>query len=142
MDKLYWLLIVSVATVISGSMIIFQLESGQPDSQINSRLDAAWWAVSTITTVGYGDMVPVTDAGKIMAIFFMTFGLAILAIFLSSVGTRFYKHQFEKNDNNLTLIQEKFFERMDDLEKNQEKLQNDLRDLIEKLKTIKQIKEI
>jgi voltage-gated potassium channel len=134
MDKLYWLLIASVAIVISGSMIIFQLESGQPDSQINSRLDAAWWAVSTITTVGYGDMVPVTDAGKIMAIFFMVFGLSVLAIFLSSVGTRFYKHQFEKNDNNLTLIQEKFFERMDDLEKNQEKLQSDLRDLIEKLK--------
>ena len=134
MDKLYWLLIASIAIVISGSTVIFHLESGQPDSQINSRLDAAWWAVSTITTVGYGDMVPVTDAGKIVAIFFMIFGLTILAIFLSSVGTRFYKHQFEKNDNNLTLIQEKFFERMNDLEKNQEKLQNDLRDLFEKLK--------
>ena len=134
MDKLYWLLIASVAIVISGSMIIFQLESGQPDSQINSRLDAAWWAVSTITTVGYGDMVPVTDAGKIMAMFFMLFGLTILAIFLSSVGTRFYKHQFEKNDDNLTLVQKKVFERMDDLAKNQEKLQSDLRDLIEKLK--------
>jgi len=134
MDKLYWLLIASIAIVLSGSTVIFQLESGQPDSQINSRLDAAWWAVSTITTVGYGDMVPVTDAGKIVAIFFMIFGLTILAIFLSSVGTRFYKHQFEKNDNNLTLIQEKFFERMNDLEKNQEKLQSDLRELIEKLK--------
>jgi voltage-gated potassium channel len=134
MDKLYWLLIASVAIVITGSTAIFQLESGQPDSQINSRLDAAWWAVSTITTVGYGDMVPVTDAGKIVAIFFMIFGLTVLAIFLSSVGTRFYKQQFEKNDNNLTLTQKKFFERMDDLEKNQEKLQNDLRDLIEKLK--------
>ena len=134
MDKLYWLLIASVSIVISGSTVFFHLESGQPDSQINSRLDAAWWAVSTITTVGYGDIVPVTDAGKILAIFFMTFGLAILAIFLSSVGTRFYKHQFEKNDKDLTLVQKKVFERMDDLEKNQEKLQSDLRDLIEKLK--------
>jgi voltage-gated potassium channel len=134
MDKLYWLLIASVVITIFGSTIIFHLESGQPDSQINSRLDAAWWAVSTITTVGYGDVVPVTDAGKIMAIFFMTFGLAILAIFLSSVGTRFYKDQFEKNEQGLTLVQKKFFERMDDLEKNQEKLQSDLRDLIEKLK--------
>ena len=134
MDKLFWLLIASIVIVFSGSTAIFHLESGQPDSQINSRLDAAWWAVSTITTVGYGDMVPVTDAGKIMAIFFMIFGLTILAIFLSSVGTRFYKLQFEKNDNNLTLIQEKFFERMNDLEKNQEKLQSDLRELIEKLK--------
>ena len=120
--------------IISGSIVIFHLESGQPDSQINSRLDAAWWAVSTITTVGYGDMVPVTDAGKIMAIFFMLFGLAVLAIFLSSLGTIFYKRQFEKNETGLTLIQEKYFKRMDDLEKNQEKLQSDLRELIEKLK--------
>ena len=120
--------------IISGSIVIFHLESGQPDSQINSRLDAAWWAVSTITTVGYGDMVPVTDAGKIMAIFFMLFGLAILAIFLSSLGTIFYKRQFEKNETDLTLIEEKLFERMDDLEKNQEKLQSDLRELIKKLK--------
>ena len=120
--------------IISGSIVIFHLESGQPDSQINSRLDAAWWAVSTITTVGYGDMVPVTDAGKIMAIFFMLFGLAILAIFLSSLGTIFYKRQFEKNETDLTLIEEKLFERMDDLEKNQKKLQSDLRELIEKLK--------
>ena len=88
--KLYFLLIASVGVIISGSIVIFHLESGQPDSQINSRLDAAWWAVSTITTVGYGDMVPVTDAGKIVAIFFMVFGLTVLAIFLSSIGTRFY----------------------------------------------------
>jgi voltage-gated potassium channel len=132
--KLYFLLIASVGVIISGSIVIFHLESGQPDSQINSRLDAAWWAVSTITTVGYGDMVPVTDAGKIMAIFFMLFGLAVLAIFLSSLGTIFYKRQFEKNETDLTLIEEKLFERMDDLEKNQEKLQSDLRELIEKLK--------
>jgi voltage-gated potassium channel len=134
--KLYFLLIASVGVIISGSIVIFHLESGQPDSQINSRLDAAWWAVSTITTVGYGDMVPVTDAGKIMAIFFMLFGLAILAIFLSSLGTIFYKRQFEKNETDLTLIEEKLFERMNDLEKNQEKLQSDLRELIEKLKQI------
>jgi voltage-gated potassium channel len=134
--KLYFLLIASVGVIISGSIVIFHLESGQPDSQINSRLDAAWWAVSTITTVGYGDMVPVTDAGKIMAIFFMLFGLAVLAIFLSSLGTIFYKRQFEKNETDLTLIEEKLFERMDDLEKNQEKLQSDLRELIEKLKQI------
>ena len=132
--KLYFLLIASVGVIISGSIVIFHLESGQPDSQINSRLDAAWWAVSTITTVGYGDMVPVTDAGKIMAIFFMLFGLGILAIFLSSLGTIFYKRQFEKNETDLTLIEEKLFERMDDLEKNQEKLQSDLRELIKKLK--------
>ena len=133
MDKLYFLLIASIAIVIIGSMLILSIESGQPNSQINSELDAVWWTVTTITTVGYGDIVPVTDAGKIMAIFYMIFGLTILAIFLSSLGTKFYKQQFEKNEEELTLTQEKFFQRMDNLEKNQKKLQSDLRELIEKL---------
>lgn len=132
-DKLYFLLIASIAIVISGSMLILSIESGQPGSQINSELDAVWWTVSTITTVGYGDIVPVTDAGKIMAIFYMIFGLTILAIFLSALGTKFYKQQFEKNEKDLSLTQEKFFQRLDDLEKNQKKLQNDLRELIKKL---------
>ena len=105
-----------------------------PGSQINSGLDAVWWTVSTVSTVGFGDIVPVTDAGKIMAIFFMIFGISILGIFLSVSGTRFYKRQFEKDKKEISKIQEKYFQRMNDLEKNQKELQKDLRELIEKLK--------
>ena len=105
-----------------------------PGSQINSGLDAVWWTVSTVSTVGFGDIVPVTDAGKIMAIFFMIFGISILGIFLSVLGTRFYKRQFEKDKKEISKIQEKYFQRMNDLEKNQKELQKDLRELIEKLK--------
>jgi voltage-gated potassium channel len=133
-DKLYSLLITSAVVIVTGSILILTIESGKPGSQINSELDAVWWTVSTVSTVGFGDIVPVTDAGKIMAIFFMLFGISILGIFLSVLGTRFYKRQFEKNENDLTLTQEKFFQRIDDLEKNQKELQKDLRDLIEKLK--------
>ncbi len=46
-------------------------------------LDAVWWTVATVTTVGYGDVVPVTDTGKIVAIFYMFFGIGVLALFLS-----------------------------------------------------------
>jgi voltage-gated potassium channel len=133
-DKLYSLLIISVVVVIAGSMLILTIESGQPGSQINSGLDAVWWTVSTVSTVGFGDIVPVTDAGKIMAIFFMIFGISILGIFLSVLGTRFYRNQFEKDEKELTKIQEKYFQRMNNLEKNQKELQKDLRELIEKLK--------
>ena len=65
------------------------------NTQINSFLDAVWWTVSTVTTVGYGDIVPVTDAGKIMAIFYMIFGIGVLAISLSVLGTRIYKTKIE-----------------------------------------------
>ena len=109
MDNLYSLLIVSVAVVIAGSMLILAIESGQPGSQINSGLDAVWWTVSTVSTVGFGDIVPVTDAGKIMAIFFMIFGISILGIFLSVLGTRFYKSQFEKDEKNFQRFKKNIF---------------------------------
>jgi voltage-gated potassium channel len=142
MNLLFSLLIASAMLVIIGSLAIYSVESGHPDSQINSMLDAVWWTVATVTTVGYGDVVPVTEIGQIVAIFYMFFGIGILALFISVLGTKFYKRRFEKEEKEISHAQKLILARMDDLEKNQENLQKDLRDLIEKLKTIKHIKEI
>jgi len=134
MDKLLSFLLVAAGVIISGSFVIFSVESQHPDSQINSMLDAVWWTVATVTTVGYGDIVPVTDTGKIVAIFFMFFGIGTLAIFFSVLGTRYYKSKFEKEEKDISHAQKLILDRMDDLEKNQEKLQKDLRELVDQLK--------
>jgi len=136
MNKLFYLLFTAAGIIVIGSLVIFSVESQHPDSQINSMLDAVWWTVATVTTVGYGDIVPVTDTGKIVAIFFMFFGIGVLAIFLSVLGTQFYKRRFETEEREFTDYQKLVLQRIDDLEKNQEKLQKDLRDLIEKHKEI------
>jgi len=134
MNKLFYLLLAAAGIIVIGSFVIFSVESQHPDSQINSMLDAIWWTVSTVTTVGYGDIIPVTDAGKIVAIFFMFFGIGVLGIFLSVLGTQFYKRRFEKEEKDISHAQRLILDRMNDLEKNQEKLQKDLRDLIDELK--------
>jgi len=133
MNKLFYLLLTAAGTIVIGSFVIFSVESQHPDSQINSMLDAIWWTVATVTTVGYGDIVPVTDTGKIVAIFYMFFGIGVLAIFLSVLGTMFYKRRFEKEEKDISHAQRLILDRMDDLEKNQEKLQKDLKNLIDKL---------
>ena len=133
MNKLFYLLLIAARVITSGSFVIFSVESQHPDSQINSMLDAIWWTVSTVTTVGYGDIVPVTETGKIVAIFFMFFGIGILALFISVLGTQFYKNRFAKDEKEISHAQKLILDRMDDLEKNQEKLQKDLGDLVEKL---------
>jgi len=132
-DKLISLLIGAGVMVIFGAMVMFYLESGHPDSEIDSWLDAIWWAAATVTTVGYGDLVPVTDAGRIIAIFYMFFGVTVLGISLSVLATRYYKQKFE-DSKQINHGQKLILEKINDLEKNQEKLQSDLRDLIEKLK--------
>ena len=96
MDRFFLFLIVTAIIISIGSIAIFYIESPNENTQINSFLDAVWWTVSTVTTVGYGDIVPVTDAGKIMAIFYMIFGIGVLAISLSVLGTRIYKTKIEK----------------------------------------------
>jgi len=131
MHKLFFLLLIAAGVIVSGSFVIFSVESQHPDTQINSMLDAVWW---TVTTVGYGDIVPVTETGKIVAIFFMFFGIGVLALFISVLGTQFYKNQFAKDEKEISHAQKLILSRMDDLEKNQEKSQKDLGDLIKKLK--------
>ena len=134
MNKLFYLLFVAAGIIVVGSFVIFSVESQHPDSQINSMLDAVWWTVSTVTTVGYGDIVPITDTGKIVAIFFMFFGISILALFLSVLGTQFYKRRFENEGKEVSHAQKLILDRMNDLEKNQEKLQKELKDLIDEIK--------
>jgi len=65
-------LVLFAVVIIIGTVAIFIVEA-PIDSQINTPLDALWWTVATITTVGYGDKVPETILGRIIAIFYMFF---------------------------------------------------------------------
>lgn len=134
MNKLFYLLVLAAITIVFGSLVIYSVESPHPDSQINTMLDAVWWTVATVTTVGYGDIVPVTETGKIVAIFYMFFGIGVLALFISVLGTQFYKNRFLKEEKEMSHAQKLILDRMDDLEQNQEKLQKDLSDLINNIK--------
>ena len=134
MNKLFYLLFSAAGIIVIGSIVMYLVESPHPDSQINSMLDAVWWTVATSTTVGYGDIIPVTETGKIIAIFYMFFGIGILGLFISVLGTSFYKKRFEKEEKDISHAQKLILDRMNDLEKNQEKLQKELKDLVDNLK--------
>ena len=133
--KIISLIVGSAAVVILGIFAIYGLESGQPNSQINTFLDASWWTVATVTTVGYGDVVPVTDAGRILAIFYMFFGVSVLAVSLSVFATRYYKKRFE-DDKEISHAQKMILDKIEQLENSQEKLQSELRDLVYSLKNL------
>lgn len=70
------LTIIGNLIVITSAYLVFKLEYGL-NPHIKTPLDTLWWAVSTVTTVGYGDVIPITSAGKIVGIVLMIVGIAI-----------------------------------------------------------------
>ena len=54
--------------------------------RIGSFFDALWWAAATITTVGYGDIYPITTAGRIIAVFTMVVGVSTLAVVTARIA--------------------------------------------------------
>lgn len=71
-----------------GAIGVARAEAGAPDANIKSAQDAIWWGYVTMTTVGYGDRFPTTTDGRIVGVFVMTFGIAMLGVltgFLANV---------------------------------------------------------
>ena len=64
-------------------------ERGNPKANITTFPDALWWAITTITTVGYGDRYPVTTEGRTIAVALMLAGIALLGVVTATVAAWF-----------------------------------------------------
>jgi voltage-gated potassium channel len=72
-----------VAVISSG--VLYVAESNALESRIRQPFDALWWAVVTLTTVGYGDMTPVTTAGRIAAMLLIILGITLWAAITGTI---------------------------------------------------------
>ena len=73
------MLVVGLLMIIA-SILMYNIESAvQPDKFANA-FDALWWAIATLTTVGYGDVYPITVAGKILSIIIAILGIGMVAV--------------------------------------------------------------
>jgi voltage-gated potassium channel len=79
--------IATAATVITvGAGLLMTLVDGENFPSIGSGL---WWAVQTVTTVGYGDDVPTSLAGRLVAVLVMLLGVAFLTVITASITSTF-----------------------------------------------------
>ena len=69
------------------SILVLQFESRSPDANIKTGGDALWWAVVTITTVGYGDYYPVTTLGRLTGVSVMFAGVGIIGALASILAS-------------------------------------------------------
>jgi voltage-gated potassium channel len=75
--------------VFMASLAVLDAERGAPGASITGYGDAVWWALTTITTVGYGDEYPVTEEGRLVAVLLMVGGIALLGVVTAAVASWF-----------------------------------------------------
>lgn len=107
------LLIIVWAMCITVAGSVFYYCENEANDKITSGVDAMWWAVVTMSTVGYGDIVPVTFIGKAFSTVFFYIGMVFLALPLTIIVGAFTK-QYEnrgtwslnRNDNKINKLYE------------------------------------
>jgi voltage-gated potassium channel len=93
---------VLVLTVVISGSLMYMLENAEQPGVFSSIPSAMWWAIETLATVGYGDMVPITVAGRLIGGVVSIVGIGTLALFsgLITVGfldqLRPYREQHPK----------------------------------------------
>ncbi|KAL1492681.1 hypothetical protein ABEB36_010903 [Hypothenemus hampei] len=100
--------------LIFASFLVFLAEKDVPHTKFNNFAQALWWGVITLCTVGYGDMVPYTWQGKIIASFCSLLGISFFALPAGILGSGFalkvqqqqrQKHMIRRRQPAATLIQ-------------------------------------
>jgi Ion channel len=69
---------IAAFVVLACGTALWLVERDRPNSTVRSWGDALWWSLSTMTTVGYGDHVPVTTTGRLIAAAVMVVGVAVI----------------------------------------------------------------
>lgn len=87
--------IFAFVVIFISSVLIYVMEANREDSPINTLFDAFYWAIVTISTVGFGDIVPVSNEGRFVAIIVITAGIAVLA-FTTSLFVSAFTEKLEE----------------------------------------------
>ena len=73
--------------VVVSSLAVLDAERGAPGTPIHTYGEAVWWALATITTVGYGDLAPVTAVGRWAAVLLMIGGVALAGVVTATLAS-------------------------------------------------------
>ena len=83
------LLLMGILVLEFGSLQILYVEEGAPGANITNASDALWYTIVTISTVGYGDQYPVTNAGRVIGSFIIIVGVGIFGTFTGYLANLF-----------------------------------------------------
>ena len=126
MNRIIHLIIAAGLVILVGTIVMYNIESKVPNTQIKTYLDSLWWCVATVTTVGYGDIVPVSNLGRIVAIFYMFFGISMISLMFFVITNSVYRRRYDKveieqRQEQLNQLKNELMSRLSDIEEKQAK---------------------
>jgi voltage-gated potassium channel len=87
-----WVALLTLLTTFCGGAAFAGVERGH-NERIENTWDGIWWALETMTTVGYGDVSPETDGGRMIALVVMVIGIGFLSMLIGLVAQQFVQPQ-------------------------------------------------
>lgn len=92
-------MMVMIFLIIIAASLMHSVEGKIQPEYFGSIIHSFWWAVVTMTTVGYGDVVPVTAVGKVISTFIMLIGVGLVALPAGMLAARFGEELRERKEN-------------------------------------------
>jgi voltage-gated potassium channel len=122
----------SVALLVYvASLAILDTERYEPSSKITTFGDALWWSITTITTVGYGDLSPVTATGRVIAVTLMFGGISLVGVVTATLASWIVQRVAEDDTAQQAATATQIDALRADLERQVESLGTDVRRLTE-----------
>jgi voltage-gated potassium channel len=96
-EKMLVIAVILIIMTLTVGMLMPLAEAADPKSNIRSLYDGLWWAVTTVTSVGYGDHFPITYTGRMLGFFLIIFGSSFFFVLTSLFAAMLLLRETEKD---------------------------------------------
>jgi voltage-gated potassium channel len=100
--RFHFVLLAAAAIIVVCAALDLAFEGHARGSNIHTFADALWWALVTVTTVGYGDHYPVTAGGHGVAVVLMLVGIGLIGVLTATIASYFVEDKAERDNALLT----------------------------------------
>ncbi len=94
--NVFSILCITGPTIFFGAVGLYCLDEYYRSQGPSSILDTLWWALVTITTVGYGDVVPHTHLGRVVGMILMFSGVVLVSLFTATIASIYVERKIKE----------------------------------------------